>query len=230
MKGTDAGPPWLIIPSRITLKPAAGKRFLCGSVCQLHSATPAQWLVFLSWCGFLGLWYINETQRFGSRPVWFCCCGPVLRWTYVANCGPHYELGRLWDKMPGSSGHTKEAPRTWQPAEVLHRLLSLGPLFNTVCCSWFPLSSSLKGVPVPLHRLPLGSPLSRLWLRHRGHRVQRWAGFRVQRSLPTFLSTFSQTAPFYSSLPASWELLLLRAFPPLGRIVVTDLLIGTLKL
>lgn len=205
MKGTDAGPPWQIIPSRITLKPAAGKRFLCGSACQLHSATPAEWLAF---CVFF--FFINETQRFGL----------LLPLKLFGSVGAGLSFGEpMWPtidptlskdfarQMSGSFGHTNEAPRTWQPAKALHSLLSL---FNTVCCSWFFFLRVWKVCLFHYVGFLWAPPISPLWVRHWGHRVQRWAGFRVQRSLSTFLSTFSQTAPlFFTSC-------LVRAAPCLG--------------
>lgn len=174
------------------------------------------------WCGAL---VYKGTLRFGALCLSGClvwCCGLVPGWPFSSWGGwavqhpptPTPPPSRTPSRdrvgqMPGALGHTKRL-LTWRLGEALRRLLSfcsqkaifhLSPLFLIfffllqlweVClcdCTSFSL----------VFPFPLCFPL---WLRHWVHSVQRWVGFRVQRSPPSFLSTPTRR-PFHSSLPGS---------------------------
>lgn len=139
---------------------------VCMPTSQCKSSLVTGYFLFM-WCGAL---VYKGTQRFGTLwlsgyLVW--CCGLVLGWPSWEGEfePPPPSRPPSWDRvgqMPGALGHTKRL-LTWRPEEACnafyHSALR-GPFFIPVCCSWFPLSSSLKGVSVSLHQFLLSVPVS----------------------------------------------------------------------
>lgn len=184
---------------------------LLGFACQPCSANPDWWLVVFPSCG-VGLWCIKGTLRFWhSLPLWLfglmlqpCPRVTLLGGWWAPQLTPlpfsfkASELGTVWNRRLQLSA-SERAPLTRRSLVLPFIVLLLeAPFFISVCCSWFPLFffGSERCVCFALSV----SPQCFLWLRHWGHGVQRWVGFRVQRSAPSFLST-STRRPFHSSLP-----------------------------
>lgn len=184
-----------------------------GFACQPRSANPDWRLVIFSSCG-VGLWYIKAHWGLAlsaSLAVWFDAAAlslgdPPGRVSYTAapptSPPSPSRPGTVWDRclelsatQRGSSHGGQEKPCTG----FYHSALR-GPFFIPnaldflfllrlwkVCLFQFVSFSSV-------FPFPLCFPL---WLRRWGHSVQRWAGFRVQRSPPGFLSTPTRR-PFHS--------------------------------
>lgn len=109
--------------------------------------------------------------------------------------------------------------------------LSLGPLVNTVRCSRFPLSSRLKGVPVPLRRLPLGSPPLPPLTQTLRSPCSKMGWVHSSKISPHFLIYLQPDGP-----PLFLTSCLVRAAPCMGissflprRRHISDLLIGAIK-
>lgn len=146
------------------------------------------------WCGAL---VYKGTLRFWRR-VW--CCSLVLGWPSwegeLHSCPPPPPLlqglraGDRVGQRPGALGYTKSF-LTWRSLVTPFIIL---PVFHLSLLLFL-----LRLWKVCLfHAVSFSSCF--LWLRRWGHGVQRWVGFRVQRSRPSFLSTPTRR-PFHSSLP-----------------------------
>lgn len=145
-------------------------------------------------CGSV-LWYIKDTLRFWRSL-------PLLLYPFDAVAlslvDPPYPTPPHSFRAGTVCLELSATQRASSHGEALYRLLSScsqRPVFHLnvllLIFSW-----ALKGVSVSRRRfLP-----SFLWLRRWGHCVQRWVGFRVQRSPPSSLSAPTRR-PFHSSLP-----------------------------
>lgn len=204
---------------------------VCMPTLQCKSRLGTGYFLFM-WCGAL---LYKGTLRFGPLCLsgcWVWCCGLVLGWPFFplgrVSCKgpppyihtPSFKASKLgpcgtdaWSSRPHKEAPHMEAWRSFVPPFII--LLSEGhfsspldflfllQLWKVCLCDCTTFSSMFP--------LPLCFPL---WLRRWGHNVQRWVGIRVQRSPPSFLSTPTRR-PFHSSLPDSWGLLLVWAFPSL---------------
>lgn len=176
----------------------------------------------------MGFWYIKEHRGLATSASLASLDSAALslvdppRMVRLNPPNHHLRLraGARVGQMPGALGHTKRL-LTWRPEEkprsAFYPSALRGPFFiSAVCCSWFPLSSSLKGVSVSLHRFLL-------WRSHFPCASPTDSGTEVTlfkdglgsefKDLPPGLSTPTRR-PFHSSLPGSWGLLLVWAFPP----------------
>lgn len=193
-----------------------------GFACQPHSANPVWRLVNFSLCG-VGLWYIKEHWGLapsGSLAVWFDAAAlslgdPLGRVSSNPRLLQGLRAGTVWDRCLEllATQRVSSHGGLEKPCTAFYHSALRGPFFIPDCCSWFPLSSSLKGVSVSLHQFFLSIPVSSV-LPPLTQALRSWCsktGWVQSSKIPTKLLIYSYQTAF--SFLTSW---LMRSAPCMG--------------